>query len=135
MYPQGTPGDGSFPQIPEGGMPEGMFGEGGMPEGLFPAGMDMGALMKQAQAMQEQLAQAQEELANSTFQGSAGGDLVQATLTGGGDLIRLVIKPEAVDVDDLESLSDLIIAAVRDASSKAAAQAQALMPDLGGMGF
>ena len=125
MYPQGTPGDGSFPQIPE----------GGMPEGLLPAGMDMGALLEQAQAMQEQLAQAQEELANSTFQGSAGGDLVQATLTGGGDLIRLVIKPEAVDVDDLESLSDLIIAAVRDASSKAAAQAQALMPDLGGMGF
>lgn len=101
---------------------------------MFPEGMDMGALLQQAQAMQEQLAQAQEDLANSTFTGTAGGDLIEITLTGGGDLIGLVIKPEAVDVDDLESLSDLIIAAFRDASGKASAQAQALMPDLGGLG-
>lgn len=102
---------------------------------MFPEGMDMNALLEQAQAMQEQLAQAQEDLANSTFTGSAGGDLVSATMTGGGELVGLVIKPEAVDMDDLESLSDLIIAAVRDASSQAATQAQALMPDLGGLGF
>lgn len=102
---------------------------------MFPDGMDMSALLEQAQAMQAQLQQAQEDLANSTFQGTAGGGLVTATMTGGGELIGLVIAPDAVDVDDLESLSDLIIAAVRDAGSKASEQAQALMPDLGGMGF
>lgn len=102
---------------------------------MFPENMDMGALLEQAQAMQAQLQQAQEDLANSIFTGSAGGGLVEATMTGGGELVGLVIKPEAVDVDDLESLSDLIIAAVRDAGTQATNQAQALMPDLGGMGF
>lgn len=102
---------------------------------MFPEGMDMNALLAQAQAMQEQLQQAQEDLANSTFVGTAGGDLVEATITGAGELIGLVIQQAAVDVDDLESLADLIIAAVRDAGSKAAVQAQAMMPDLGGLGM
>ena len=65
----------------------------------------------------------------------AGGDLVQAVVTGAGELVGLTIEPGAVDLDDLESLSDLIIAAVRDAGTQAANQAQALMPDLGGLGF
>lgn len=102
---------------------------------MFPEGMDMNALLAQAQAMQEQLQQAQEDLANSTFVGTAGGDLVQATITGAGELIGLVIQPGAVDMEDLESLSDLIIAAVRDAGAKASAQAETLMPDLGGLGM
>lgn len=102
---------------------------------MFPEDMDMNALLEQAQAMQAQLQQAQEDLANSVFSGSAGGGLVEATMTGGGELVGLVIKPEAVDVEDLDSLSDLIIAAVRDATTKASNQAQTMMPDLGGMGF
>jgi DNA-binding YbaB/EbfC family protein len=102
---------------------------------VFPEDMDMNALLEQAQAMQAQLQQAQEDLANSVFSGSAGGGLVEATMTGGGELVGLVIKPEAVDVEDLDSLSDLIIAAVRDATTKASNQAQTMMPDLGGMGF
>lgn len=102
---------------------------------MFPEGMDMNALLEQAQAMQAQLAQAQEDLANSTFTGTSGGGLIEATMTGAGELIDLVIKPAAVDMDDLESLGDLIVAAVRDASWRAAAQAQALMPDLGGLSF
>lgn len=102
---------------------------------MFPEGMDMGALLEQAQAMQAQLQQAQDDLANTTFAGSSGGGLIKATMTGSGELIGLVIKPEAVDMEDLESLADLVIAAVRDANSKASAQAQALMPDLGGFGF
>ena len=101
---------------------------------MVPEGMDMNALLQQAQAMQEQLQQAQEELANSTFTGSSGGGLIEVTITGGGELIGLRISPEAVDVDDLESLSDLIIAAFRDASGKAADQAQTMFPDLGDMG-
>ncbi len=80
---------------------------------MFPEGMDMNALLQQAQAMQAQLQQAQEDLANSVFTGSAGGDLVQAVVTGAGELVGLTIEPGAVDLDDLESLSDLIIAAPR----------------------
>ncbi|GAA2182432.1 hypothetical protein GCM10009785_21730 [Brooklawnia cerclae] len=102
---------------------------------MFPEGMDMGALLEQAQAMQQQLQQAQDELANATFVGTAGGGVVEATMTGGGELIGLVIKPEAVDLDDLESLSDLVIAAVRDASQQAVTRAQSVMPDLGGLGL
>lgn len=95
----------------------------------------MNALLQQAQAMQAQLEQAQQQLAESTFTGTAGGDLVIATVSGQGMLTDLKISPEAVDVDDLDSLSDLIIAAVRDAASQVTEHAQSLMPDLGGMGL
>ena len=63
---------------------------------MIPEG-DMSGLLAQAQAMQEQLFRAQEELAETQVQGSAGGDLVTATVTGAGELVGLVIKPEAVD--------------------------------------
>ena len=102
---------------------------------MFPEGMDMNALLQQAQAMQAQLQQAQDDLANSVFTGTAGGDLVQAVVTRAGELVGLTSDPSAVDTDDLDSLSDLIIAAVRDANTQAANQAQALMPDLGGLGI
>lgn len=102
---------------------------------MFPEGMDMNALLQQAQQMQAQIEQAQAQLAESTFTGTAGGDLITATVNGQGMLVALDISPDAVDVDDLESLSDLIIAAVRDASSQVTERAQSLMPDLGGMGL
>ncbi len=85
--------------------------------------------------MQAQLMQAQQELAETEIQGSAGGDLVTATITGAGELVGLVIKPEAVDPEDTETLADLIIAAVRDASGKSQALAAAkLGPLAGGLG-
>lgn len=102
---------------------------------MFPEGMDMNALLQQAQQMQAQIEQAQAQLAESTFTGTAGGDLITATVNGQGMLVALDISPDAVDVDDLESLSDMIIAAVRDASSQVTERAQSLMPDLGGMGL
>lgn len=105
---------------------------------MFPEGMDMSGLLAQAQAMQAQLQQAQQELASSTFTGSAGGGLVEATVRGTGELVGLTIKPEAVDPDDTESLADLIVAAVRDGASQAqakAASAMPAMPDLGQLGL
>lgn len=105
---------------------------------MFPEGMDMSGLLAQAQAMQAQLQQAQQELASSTFTGSAGGGLVEATVRGTGELVGLTIKPEACDPEDTESLADLVIAAVRDAASQAqekAAGAMPTMPDLGQLGF
>jgi DNA-binding YbaB/EbfC family protein len=76
----------------------------------------MAQLMKQAQKMQQQLAAAQAELAAAEVTGSAGGGLVTATMTGSGELTALTIAPAAVDPDDLETLQDLVVAAVRDAS-------------------
>jgi nucleoid-associated protein EbfC len=95
----------------------------------------MQQLMKQAQKMQAQLAQAQAELAEAEVEGHAGGGLVQATVTGAGALVALVIDPSVVDVDDVETLQDLVVAAVRDASRAAAELSEAkLGPLTGGMG-
>ncbi|WP_040162407.1 YbaB/EbfC family nucleoid-associated protein [Nigerium massiliense] len=98
-------------------------------------GFDLNALMQQAQAMQEQLSRAQEELAEKKVDGSAGGDLVTVTMTGSGELLTVNIKPEACDPDDTESLGDLVVAAVRDASHKATALAQSAMPQMPQMPF
>lgn len=93
-----------------------------------PGSMDLSALLSQAQAMQDQLEQAQAALSAKIVSGSAGGGLVEATVTGTGELVSLTIKPEACDPADTESLADLVVAAVRDANHQAMALAQALMP-------
>jgi DNA-binding YbaB/EbfC family protein len=86
--------------------------------------------------MQEQFLNAQQELAEMEIEGSAGGDLVMATVTGAGELVGLEIKPEAVDPNDTETLADLIVAAVRDATNKAqAVAASKLGPLAGGLGM
>ena len=101
---------------------------------MIPEG-DMSGLLAQAQAMQQQLLDAQRELAEATVEGSAGGELVTATVSGAGELLNLVIKPEAVDPEDTETLADLVLAAVRDATGKSQALAAAkLGPLAGGMG-
>jgi nucleoid-associated protein EbfC len=84
----------------------GQFG-GGQP--------NMQQLMKQAQRMQQQVEAAQAELAAAEVIGTAGGGLVTATLTGGGELTSITIDAKAVDPDDIETLQDLVVAAVRDA--------------------
>ena len=81
---------------------------------MIPDGGDMSGLLAQAQAMQAQLMSAQQELAETTVEGTAGGDVVTATVTGAGELVGLVIKPEAVDPEDTETLADLVLAAVRE---------------------
>ncbi len=98
-------------------------------------GFDMNALLQQAQAMQEQMANAQQELAATRVTGSAGGDLVTVTMTGAGDLTEVRIAPSVVDPDDTETLGDLIVAAVRDAQNQIQALASAAMPQMPGMPF
>lgn len=98
----------------------------------------MAALLAQAQQMQEQILGVQARLAATQVQGSAGGGLVTATVTGGGELIALEISPKAVDPEDTETLADLVVAAVRDANrASAELQNQAMGPfaaAMGGMG-
>jgi DNA-binding YbaB/EbfC family protein len=102
---------------------------------MIPVG-DMSGLLAQAQAMQEQLINAQQELAEMQIEGSAGGGLVTATVTGANELLGLVIKPEAVDPSDTETLADLIVAAIRDATNRAqAVAASKLGPLAGGLGL
>jgi hypothetical protein len=85
----------------------------------------MGSLIQQAQQMQQQMESAQQELGEVTVTGTAGGGLVEASVTGLGELTGLKISPEAADPQDTETLADLVIAAIRDAN----AQAEALQQD------
>jgi DNA-binding YbaB/EbfC family protein len=95
----------------------------------------MSNLLAQAQAMQNQLMEAQADLEGQEIEGSAGGGLVTALVSGTGELLSLDIKKEAVDPDDIETLADLVVAAVRDASENAKQAAAAAMgPLAGGLG-
>ncbi|WP_070379910.1 YbaB/EbfC family nucleoid-associated protein [Rhodococcus sp. WMMA185] len=96
---------------------------------------DMSQLLAQAQQMQQQLMAAQQEIAGAEVTGQAGGGLVTATVKGTGEVIGLKIDPKVVDPDDIETLQDLVIGAIEDASSKAQEiAAQKLGPLAGGFG-
>ncbi len=102
---------------------------------MIPEGGDMSGLLAQAQAMQAQLVAAQQELAEAQVEGTSGGGLVTATMTGSGDVVSVKIKPEAVDPDDVESLEDLVVAALHDAARAAKQLTEERMgPVTGGMG-
>ena len=95
----------------------------------------MQQLMKQAQKMQQEFAAAQAELAAAEVTGTAGGGLVTATLTGDGELTAITIDPKAVDPDDVETLQDLVVAAVHDAHRAVGELANEKMgPVTGGLG-
>ena len=85
--------------------------------------------------MQEQLAKAQAELAEARFEGSSGGGMVKAVVTGGPELVEISISPEVVDPDDVEMLEDLVLAAVRQAMDEAVNAANNQLGGLaGGLG-
>jgi DNA-binding YbaB/EbfC family protein len=73
-------------------------------------------LMKQAQKMQQQVASAQAELAEAELTGTAGGGLVTVTIRGTGEVTAVHIDPKAVDPDDVETLEDLVLAALHNAA-------------------
>jgi len=80
---------------------------------------NMANLMKQAQAMQAQMAKLQEEAATKTVTGTAGGGMVTVTANGGMDIVSVVINPEAAKSGDVDMLQDLVMAASNDALKKA----------------
>ena len=81
---------------------------------------DLGDLFAGVQAMQQQLAEAQDAVAHQTIEGQAGGGAVKVRCTGALDFEAVTIDPSAVDPDDVTMLEDLVLAAVRDAVAKAA---------------
>ena len=85
--------------------------------GGFPGGGmgNMGAMMKQAQKMQLELAKAQEEIKDMTFEATAGGGMVKVVASGDMSVTSIVIDPEAVDPEDVEMLHDMVTAAVNEA--------------------
>ena len=88
-----------------------MSKRGGFPGG----GGNMGAMMKQAQKMLAELARAQEEIKDMTFEATAGGGMVKVVANGDMTVDSIVIDPEAVDPEDVEMLQDMVAAAVNEA--------------------
>lgn len=107
-------------------------------DALGGGGFDMGALLEQAQQMQQQMMDAQQRLNDAEVSGSAGGGSVSVTVNGVGEVRAVTIAPGTFDgssAEDLGDLSDLIVAAYRDAKSKADAMAaEAIGPLAGGLG-
>ena len=94
--------------------------------------LDLNALMAQAKAMQEQMQQAQEKLAQKTVTGSSGGGMVVVTANGKGEIKTVTIDKQAVDPRDVAMLEDLVLGAVNSAL-KAAQEAQAAESPLAGL--
>jgi DNA-binding YbaB/EbfC family protein len=94
--------------------------------------------MKQAQKMQEQMAEAQAALAEAELTGTAGGGLVTVTIKGTGEVTAVKIDAKAVDPDDVETLEDLVLAALHNATEAVRELTEQKMgpltAGLGGMG-
>ncbi len=97
---------------------------------MFPK--NMGNLMKQAQKVQQQMVKLQEELNQREMSAQSGGGMVEATVNGRGELLRLRLEPEVINADDAEMLSDLIVAAVGEAQRRAQEMVQTEMGKLTG---
>lgn len=95
-------------------------------------GGDMSALLAQAQQMQQKLLEAQHQLAIAEVHGEAGGGLVKVLVKGSGEVVGVTIDPKVVDRDDIETLQDLIIGALADASRQVTQMAQERLGALAG---
>lgn len=80
-------------------------------------------MMNQLKKMQQEMAKAQDDIAGSSAEGTAGGGMVTVTMAGDFRVTKVAIKPDAVDPADVETLEDLIVAAFNDARGKAEAYA------------
>ena len=110
-----------------------------LPEGMGKGPGNMQAMIKQAQKMQEDMAQLQAELEEKEYEAKAGGGAVTLKINGKKEITELDISPEIVDPDDIETLSDVIIAAVNEAikrvESDAGEQMGKITGNIGNMGI
>ena len=86
-----------------------------LPKGMGGGPQNMNAMIRQAQKMQEDMEALQEELDAREYDISAGGGVVGVKINGKKEILSIDIKPEIVDPDDIETLSDILIAAVNEA--------------------
>lgn len=98
--------------------------------------MNLAKMMKQAQQLQAKMAEVQEQLAQAEIEGSSGGGMVKAVMSGKHELRRLTIDPSLVHAEDVGMLEDLIVAAVNDARGKVEEHVKEEMGKLtGGLGL
>ncbi len=110
-------------------MARGRPGPGGM------GGMDMGAILKQAQQMQADMAKAQEELKDEIVDASAGGGMVKVKVSGDLVVQSIEIDPDAVDPEDVEMLQDMVLAAINEGLRAAQERAESKLGGVtGGLG-
>ena len=86
-----------------------------IPKGMGGGAQNMQAMIRQAQKMQEDMAAKQEELNEREYDISAGGGVVNVKINGKREILSIDLKPEIVDPDDIETLSDILVAAVNEA--------------------
>ncbi|MBE6622699.1 MAG: YbaB/EbfC family nucleoid-associated protein [Ruminococcaceae bacterium] len=89
-----------------------------LPKGMGGGPQNMQSMLKQAQKMQEEMEKTQAELEEKEYETQAGGGAVKVKINGKKEIISLEISPDIVDPDDIETLSDVIVAAVNDAIKK-----------------
>ena len=107
-----------------------------MKPGRIPmGGMNMNALMKQAQKMQKQMEEATKELEEKEITAAAGGGAVEVTVSGKKEVVKVKLAPEVVDPEDIEMLEDLIMAATNEALRQLEEYSQQSMSKItGGLG-
>ena len=86
-----------------------------VPKGMGGGAQNMQAMIRQAQKMQEDMAAKQAELESCEYDISAGGGVVNVKINGKKEILSIDLKPEIVDPDDIETLSDILVAAVNEA--------------------
>ena len=99
---------------------------------MMPGMPDLTQIVLKAQQMQAEMERAQASLAQAEVTGTASGGLVTAVVSGGGDLLRIRIDPSVVDAADVETLEDLVVAAVHDARRAAEDMANTTMGSVAG---
>ncbi|MBE6662809.1 MAG: YbaB/EbfC family nucleoid-associated protein [Ruminococcaceae bacterium] len=106
-----------------------------IPQGMGGGPQNMNAMLRQAQKMQEDMAALQADLEEREYDISAGGGMVELKINGKREILSIAIKPEIVDPDDVETLEDIIVAAVNEAIKRVDATSEAEMQKItGGFG-
>ena len=107
-----------------------------LPQGMGGGPTNMQSMLKQAQKMQEDMAAMQEELEAREYDVSAGGGVVNVKINGKKEILSVKLAPEIVDPDDIETLEDLVVAAVNEAIKKVESISQDEMQKItGSMGL
>lgn len=107
-----------------------------LPQGMGGGQQNVNQMIKQAQKMQDEITAIQEDIEGREFSATSGGGAVNVTISGKKEIIKLEIKPEVVDPEDIEMLQDLIISAVNEAIKKIeAASEEEISAVTGGVSF
>lgn len=103
-----------------------------LPKGMGGGPSDMNSMIRQAQKMQEQMAEKQAELDAREYEVQAGGGVVAVKIKGTKEILDVTIQPEIVDPEDVETLQDILVAAINEAIKKVEATNEAELSKIAG---